>query len=58
MSKLLYVLTKKNGRWENAAPLPADICLATLKHTWPCVEAYVDAVTSRIHVLFQFGDDN
>ncbi len=48
INKLLYILAKKNGRWENAKPLPADTRLATLKHTWPCVEAYAEAVTSKI----------
>lgn len=48
INTLLYVLAKKNGRWENAKPLPADAWLATLKHTWPCVGAYAGAVTSKI----------
>jgi len=51
MSKLLYVLAKKNGRWENTKPLPVDIRLATLKHTWPCVKAYADAVVSKITTI-------
>ncbi|MCF7965191.1 MAG: hypothetical protein K9L79_06595 [Methylobacter tundripaludum] len=48
INKLLYILAKQNGRWENAKPLPADTRLATLKHTWPCVGAYADAVLAKI----------
>lgn len=51
INKLLYVLAKKAGRWENAKPLPADTRLATLKHTWPCVEAYAEAVISKVCVI-------
>jgi hypothetical protein len=48
INKLLYILAKKNGRWENAKPLPANLRLVTLKHTWPSVEVYAEAVTSKI----------
>lgn len=45
---LLHVLAKKEGRWEKAAPLLTNVFIITLKHTWPCVEAYADAVVSKI----------
>jgi hypothetical protein len=48
MSNVLYVLAQKSGRWENAKPLSFNTRLATLKHTWPCVEAYAEAVVSKI----------
>ncbi|MBA4709289.1 hypothetical protein [Aquitalea aquatica] len=47
---LLRVLAKKEGRWENAKPLLGYVELATLKHTWPSVFAYADAVVSKIMV--------
>ncbi|WP_189534572.1 hypothetical protein [Paludibacterium paludis] len=45
---LLRMLAKQDGRWENTKPLPGNICLITLKHTWPSVDACVQAVISKI----------
>ncbi|MBV1775074.1 hypothetical protein KSF73_05025 [Burkholderiaceae bacterium DAT-1] len=53
MCLLLRVLAKKDGRWESAKPLLAGVNLATLKHTWPSIEAFADAVISKINVELQ-----
>ncbi|POZ63330.1 hypothetical protein [Chromobacterium alticapitis] len=45
---LLQSLARQDGRWEKIKPLPFDIDLATLKHTWPSVEAYAGAVMKKM----------
>lgn len=45
---LLRILAKKDGRWENTKPLPVNVYLVTLKHTWPSVEAYAQAVKTKM----------
>lgn len=45
---LLQSLARQDGRWEKVKSLPFDFVLATLKHTWPSVEAYADAVIKKV----------
>lgn len=45
---LLQSLARQDGRWEKIKPLPFDVALATLKHTWPSVEVYADAVMKKV----------
>ncbi|MCG9125334.1 hypothetical protein LH460_11750 [Laribacter hongkongensis] len=45
---LLQVLAKNDGRWESTKPLPVNVHLVTLKHTWPSVEAFAQAVKTKI----------
>lgn len=53
MCLVLRALAKKDGRWENTVPLPAGIVLVTFKHSWPSIQAYVQAVKAKIDILFQ-----
>lgn len=48
MLLVLRALAKAQGRWENTMPLPANIRLSTLKHTWPSIESYATAIQSKI----------
>lgn len=49
MCLLLQMLAKKDGRWNRAKPLPGNVQILTLKHTWPSIEAYAQAVKARIN---------
>ncbi|MBE5529319.1 hypothetical protein A9J41_04360 [Laribacter hongkongensis] len=53
MCLVLRALAKKDGRWENAMPLPAGIVLVAFKHSWPSIQAYAQAVKAKIDSLFQ-----
>ncbi|MCG9053523.1 hypothetical protein LH447_10530 [Laribacter hongkongensis] len=48
LNLLLRLLAKKEGRWESAKSLLGNIQLLTLKHTWPSVETYAQAVMARM----------
>ncbi|WNB77187.1 hypothetical protein [Methylomonas koyamae] len=53
MLLVLRAMAKAQGRWENAMPLPANILLSTLKHTWPSIESYTIAIQSKIEEMIK-----
>lgn len=48
MRLILVAMARTKGRWENLVPFSVPVVLRTLKHTWPSIESYVNAVMERI----------